>query len=96
MQDQPYEQAEAEANLQALSVEWALVGGFQLERVYEFADFAEALKFVNVVGELAEKAQHHPDIELSYGKVVLHLSTHKVGGLTDADFDLAQSIDKVD
>ena len=95
MGDQPYNQEEAEVQVEKLGVEWALVGGFQLERVFEFKDFAAALQFVNKVGELAEAANHHPDIELTYGKVVIHLSTHSVGGLTDADIALARSIDGI-
>jgi 4a-hydroxytetrahydrobiopterin dehydratase len=60
----------------------------------EFEDFAQALAFVNGVGELAERANHHPDILLhGWNKVRLTLSTHSEGGLTAADFDLAKSVD---
>jgi 4a-hydroxytetrahydrobiopterin dehydratase len=93
MSNQPLDQTEAEKLVESLDVQWAFVGGFQLERVFEFNDFAEALAFVNAVGTLAEAANHHPDIELSYGKVVVHLTSHDVGGLTQADIDLAQKID---
>jgi len=61
-----------------------------------FADFAAALAFVNRVAELAEAANHHPDILLhGWKKVRLTLSTHSQGGLTDADFQLASQIDRV-
>jgi len=63
-----------------------------LIRMFATDDFASALKLVNDIGELAEKANHHPDIELSYGKVMVTLSTHSAGGLTEKDFKLAKKI----
>ncbi len=86
----------AEAKLAELDVEWALVGGFELERVFEFSDFVSALAFVNQVGELAEQQNHHPAIELEWGKVVIHLTTHEASGLTQADFELAERIDNIE
>lgn len=65
----------------------------KLTKTFSFADFQTALAFVNKVGELAERANHHPDIELSWGKVVIHLSTHSAGGITDKDQQLAKEID---
>lgn len=59
-------------------------------------DFAEALAWVNRVGELAEARNHHPDIAISWNKVTLRLSTHSAGGLTAADLDLARAIDGLD
>jgi 4a-hydroxytetrahydrobiopterin dehydratase len=56
------------------------------------SDFREALLFVGAVGFLAEQANHHPDILIQWNKVTLTLSTHSAGGLTDADFDLAERI----
>ena len=69
------------------------VEGKTIERVFEFEDFALAIDFVNGVAELAEDAEHHPDIDVRYNKVRLVLSTHSKGGLTDMDFDLAEKID---
>jgi 4a-hydroxytetrahydrobiopterin dehydratase len=67
-----------------------------LERDFEFEDFAAAMGFVNRVADLAEEANHHPDI-LIHGsnKVRLTFSTHAEGGLTDADHALARRIDEV-
>jgi 4a-hydroxytetrahydrobiopterin dehydratase len=62
---------------------------------FSFANFAEALVFVNKVGALAEAAQHHPDIALSWGKVVINLSTHSAGAVTDQDRALAKKIDDI-
>lgn len=67
----------------------------QLVKKFEFTDFKSALLFVNKVGQLAEQAQHHPDIELSWGKVVVRLSTHSAGGVTDKDEKLAERIDEL-
>jgi 4a-hydroxytetrahydrobiopterin dehydratase len=54
-----------------------------------------SLAFVNKVGELAEKAGHHPDIDIRYNRVRLALVTHDAGGLTAKDFDLAASADTI-
>ena len=63
-----------------------------LER--RFPDFAAALAYVNRVAELAEQVNHHPDLLLhGWNRVRLTLSTHSEGGLTGADFDMAQRID---
>jgi 4a-hydroxytetrahydrobiopterin dehydratase len=63
-------------------------------REWVLKDFAAALAFVDRVGEAAERANHHPDILLhGWNKVRLTLFTHSEGGLTQADFDLAASID---
>jgi 4a-hydroxytetrahydrobiopterin dehydratase len=68
--------------------------GDALVRDYELEDFAAALAFVNAVGELAERENHHPDILIhGWNKVRLTLSTHSEGGLTDADRSLARQID---
>ena len=65
----------------------------EIERDFKFKDFVDALAFVNRVGALAEEEGHHPDIELSWGKVGIRLSTHEVRGLSENDFILAAKID---
>jgi ribonuclease D len=65
----------------------------RIERTYEFTDFADAMQFVNRVAELAERANHHPDIHVSWNKVTLVLTTHSAGGVTQRDIELAQQID---
>lgn len=63
---------------------------------FEFKNFSEALDFINKVGELAEQANHHPDIFLyDYKKVRLTLTTHSEGGVTQKDRELARQIDKL-
>lgn len=70
--------------------------GDAIARDFAFANFAEAIAFVNRVAEAAERANHHPDILVhGWNKVRLTLSTHSEGGLTDADFQLAAQIDRL-
>ncbi len=65
-----------------------------ITRTYKLPSFRSALAFVQLVGELAEAADHHPDIDIRYSKVQLVLSTHSAGGLTEKDFELAGQIDQ--
>jgi len=68
--------------------------GDAIARDFELADFAAAMAFVNRVAELAEEADHHPDILVhGWNRVRLTLSTHSAGGLTRSDLDLAWRID---
>jgi 4a-hydroxytetrahydrobiopterin dehydratase len=73
--------------------EWARDGS-AIVREWTLADFAAAIAFVDRVADLAEAANHHPDILVHrWNRVRLELSTHSQGGLTEADFALAQQID---
>lgn len=71
---------------------WSIRGRV-IRRTFEFADFKAAMQFVNRVAKLAERAGHHPDIDVRWSQVTLALSTHSEGGLTDKDFSLARRID---
>jgi 4a-hydroxytetrahydrobiopterin dehydratase len=73
---------------------WMLSDG-ALARLFSFSDFREAMSFVNSVAALAERAGHHPDIDIRYNKVKLALSSHDAGGITEKDFSLAAEIGKV-
>ena len=64
-----------------------------IRRTYQFASFAAAIRFVEFVAQLAEDADHHPDIDIRYNRVTLTLSTHSAGGVTEKDFALARQID---
>ncbi|MCG8603313.1 MAG: 4a-hydroxytetrahydrobiopterin dehydratase [Verrucomicrobiales bacterium] len=64
-----------------------------ITRSVEFAEFMEAIDFVNAVAEIAEDAGHHPDIDVRWTTVGLALTTHDAGGLTDSDFEVARKID---
>ncbi len=67
----------------------------EIVRTYQFKDFAQAMAFVNQVAQLAESANHHPDIDIRWNKVTLALATHSEGGLTEKDFALARQIDAI-
>jgi 4a-hydroxytetrahydrobiopterin dehydratase len=69
--------------------------GDAIIRVYTLPSFPAALVFACAVGNLAERADHHPDILIQYKKVTLTLSTHSEGGLTVKDFALAHEIDTI-
>jgi 4a-hydroxytetrahydrobiopterin dehydratase len=91
-----FSDAEIERRLQGAG-EWRRAqDAAAIERELALADFAAAIAFVDRVAEVAEAANHHPDILVhGWNKVRLTLSTHSQGGLTDADFALAREIDRL-
>ena len=68
--------------------------GDEISKIFEWEDFARAIKFVNDVAKLADRYDHHPDIDIRWNKVTLTLSTHSEGGLTSIDFDMANDIEQ--
>jgi len=66
-----------------------------LSRRFEFENFAEALEFVNRVGAIAEKHDHHPDVSFGWGYAEINLTTHDRGGITAFDFAVAAEIEKL-
>jgi 4a-hydroxytetrahydrobiopterin dehydratase len=80
------------AELRLQVPEWQVVereGIKRLERVFKFANFAQALEFTNKVGERAEEEGHHPALLTEWGKVTISWWTHKIGGLHQNDFIMA-------
>jgi len=73
---------------------WKLVDS-RLEEDFAFKDFDETMQFVNRVAQVAQEENHHPDIEISYNKVHLTLSTHSIGGLSRNDFIVAAKIERL-
>ena len=69
--------------------------GDSIKRQYKFEDFQGSVDFVNRITPPAEEMNHHPDVEISWNKVTLTLSTHSEGGLTENDFELATRIDSL-
>jgi 4a-hydroxytetrahydrobiopterin dehydratase len=74
---------------------WQVLNEQKLEKQFKFPDFRKALEFVNRVGEVAEKQNHHPDIYFTWGEARLQIWTHKIQGLTESDFVLAAKIDEL-
>jgi 4a-hydroxytetrahydrobiopterin dehydratase len=68
---------------------WSEVDG-ALERDFRFRDFAEALQFVNRVGEISEAANHHPDIAIHWNRVTLRWWTHTADAVTERDVQMAR------
>jgi 4a-hydroxytetrahydrobiopterin dehydratase len=79
-----------------LSGDWKLIDEQRLEKTYKFKNFREALDFTVRIGELAESVGHHPDIFLAWGQVKLTVWTHKIQGLSEADFVLAAKADRLE
>jgi len=72
---------------------WRVINEHHLFRSFTFSDFAQALYFVNQIGELAEGQGHHPDILLTWGRADIAIHTHDIDGLWENDFILAAKID---
>jgi 4a-hydroxytetrahydrobiopterin dehydratase len=92
----PMSRSEAEALLRQVDG-WKLIDGepLKLARKAKFADFANAMRFVNRVAQLAEAEGHHPDLCVSWNRVKLELFTHAIGGLSENDFILAAKINEL-
>jgi len=73
---------------------WEMAGD-SLVRTFSFEDFNEALSFVVAVGLKAERAFHHPDIDIRWNRVTLRLSTHSEGGITEKDTELAVAVESL-
>lgn len=69
--------------------------GNAIERNFQFANFAQAMDFVNQIAEAAEAVNHHPDIHISYNKVTMALVSHDSGGVTQRDIRMAEKINEL-
>lgn len=90
MERKKLEESEIHSRLNELPG-WQTEAGFLLKQ-FKFANFADALNFVNRVGEIAERYDHHPDIFFGWGYAGIKLTTHDRGGITDFDFAVAKEI----
>lgn len=70
-----------------------LQSGDKIEREWEFGSYKDGLVFAAAAGHVADKLDHHPDIEIGYQRVKISVNTHSVGGLSPYDFELARRID---
>lgn len=85
-----------EVNQKATALSGWTIEGSKLLCNRTFKNFIQAIDYVNKLVEPAESAGHHPDIEISYNKVKVYLTTHDAGGLTQKDFDLAGVISQIE
>lgn len=90
----PLKGDELKAFAEQLGETWEVVGEHHLRKEYGFPDFRTALAFTNRIGAISEEQGHHPDIELSWGRVAVTIYTHKIDGLTESDFILAAKFDE--
>ena len=74
--------------------EWSLIDS-AIYKKFTFKSFMQAIAFVIRIAEVAEQANHHPDITINYTQVGISLSTHSESGVTQKDFQLAEAIDKI-
>lgn len=92
----PLSQKEAETYLSEINDAWDIdERAKMIHRRFSFKNFAEAMKFVNDVADIAETEGHHPDIAISYNKVDISLTTHAIDGLSENDFIVAAKIDSL-
>lgn len=71
---------------------WKLVGG-KITRTFTFKSYDDTIAFVNAAAWVAQSLNHHPDLEVGYGKCVVKFSTHDVGGLSGKDLEAARGVD---
>ncbi|MCH8244454.1 4a-hydroxytetrahydrobiopterin dehydratase [Patescibacteria group bacterium] len=91
----PFKGEEIQEYLGQLQGEWEVENEKKIKYKFEFPGFKEAIEFVNRVANLAEKENHHPNIRIYYNKVVIELTTHSIGGLSENDFILAAKIEQL-
>lgn len=72
---------------------WKIIDEHHLEKTFNFKNFKEALHFTTIIGKIAEEEKHHPDIYLTWGKIIVKIWTHKINGLSESDFILAAKIE---
>tara|TARA_Y100000031_G_C8025056_1_gene294456 strand:+ start:180 stop:455 length:276 start_codon:yes stop_codon:yes gene_type:complete len=82
--------------LSAIDASWEVIEESKLKRVFEFKGFLKTMSFVNAVAWEANTVMHHPDMEVSFNKCVINITTHDSGNtLTEKDFELAKRIDQL-
>lgn len=91
----PLDKERAEELLSEVS-EWDMAkDGKKISREFKFRDFLGSMGFIDKVADIAEIEGHHPDIHIYYDKVVLDLTTHSIGGLSENDFIVAAKINAI-
>lgn len=91
----PLTKEQYEPLLRQLKLDWEVIEGKKIKHEFKFENYLEGLDFANKVGKLAEEQDHHPNIHIYYKRVVIDLTTHNIGGLSENDFILAAKIEKL-
>lgn len=91
---QPLERGKAEELLAQIDDDWSIdEDGRTIRREFRFKNFFRTMSFVNAVAWIANREDHHPDMEVGYNRCLVQFSTHAIGGLSDNDFICAAKID---
>lgn len=92
----PFTEEQSLVMKQHIHSDWTLThANTRLERVFRFKNFKGAINLAVLVGDLAEQENHHPDLHVSWGKLIVEVTTHKIKGLVESDFVLAAKVDAV-
>jgi len=90
----PFDVRTVDAYLKKIDANWQVNEvKTQITRVFEFKGFAKTMQFVNAIAWIANQEMHHPDLEVSFNRCVVRLSTHAIQGLSENDFVMAAKID---
>lgn len=81
--------------LKILDPDWQVIDYKSIKRKFKFTDFNSSIQFVNKLAKVAEAEGHHPDITINYNKVIIELTTHSIGGLSENDFIMAAKIEQI-
>lgn len=82
--------------LSKLTMEWNLSeDGKEIIRAFQFKGFYKTMAFVNSIAWIAQKEQHHPDMQVSFNQCIVHYTTHDADGLTANDFNCARQIESL-
>lgn len=75
--------------------EWKVINETKLEREFRFTNFTRALEFANLVGNMSDDLNHHPDLHLAWGKCKVEIWTHRIEGVAEMDFVYAARVEKI-
>lgn len=92
---QPFDEQKTAEYLKLLNPGWIVSENKTISKEFRFKNYAHTMKFVNQVAQLAEADDHHPVMHVHYGKAIIDLWTHSIGGLSENDFILAAKIDQL-
>jgi len=91
----PLKAGEVDEYMKELQGGWTVADNRKISKEYSFVNYRHTMDFVNRVADLAEEEGHHPDMHVCYGRVVIDLWTHAIGGLSENDFIVAWKIDRL-
>ncbi len=92
---EPFDEEKSKQFSSKISPGWKIVDNEKIVKKFPFDNFKRGMAFAQEVADIAEKEEHHPDICVHYSNVVVELSTHKIGGLSENDFIMAAKIDEL-